>query len=106
MNIGKRFQLYRRRKHLTQKEAAKLIGVKSYQLANYESNRSEPSIKVLVAMSKTYQISIDQLLGNNIKPLFEPNEEELNQQEAERKELEKKLKLLLKQYGVFSDDEK
>ena len=104
MNIGKRFQLYRRRKHLTQKEAAELIGVKSYQLANYESNRSEPSIKVLVAMSKTYQISIDQLVGNNVKPLLEVNEEELNQQEAERAELEKKLKSLFKEYGIFNDD--
>ena len=104
MNIGKRFQLYRRRKHLTQKEAAELIGVKSYQLANYESNRSEPSIKVLMAMSKTYQISIDQLVGNNIKPLLEVDEEELNQQEAERAELEKKLKSLFKEYGIFNDD--
>lgn len=104
MNIGKRFQLFRRRKHLTQKEAAELIGVKSYQLANYESNRSEPSIKVLMAMSKTYQISIDQLVGNNIKPLLEVDEEELNQQEAERAELEKKLKSLFKEYGIFNDD--
>ena len=103
MNIGKRFKLYRQRCHLTQNEAAELIGVKSYQLANYESNRSEPNIRVLLAMSKTYHISIDQLLGNTKKALLEPNEEELNQQEAERLELEKKLKALLKEYGIFSD---
>ena len=104
MNIGKRFQLFRRRSRLTQKEAAKLIGVKSYQLANYESNRSEPSLKTLIAMSKAYHVSIDQLLGVRIKPLFEPDEDLINQEEAERKELEKALRDLIKKYGV-SDKE-
>ena len=104
MNIGKRFQLFRRRSHLTQKEAADLIGVKSYQLANYESNRSEPSLKSLIAMAKTYHVSIDQLLGVTKKPLFEPDEDLINQEEAERKELEKALRDLIKKYGV-SDKE-
>ena len=104
MNIGKRFQLFRRRSRLTQKEAAKLIGVKSYQLANYESNRSEPSLKSLIAMSKAYHVSIDQLLGVNIKPPFEPDEDLINQQEAEREEFEKALRKFLKKYGV-SDKE-
>ena len=104
MNIGKRFQLYRRRKHLTQKEAAKLIGVKSYQLANYESNRSEPSLKVLIAMSRVYHISTDQLLGVTRKPLLEPNEDFINEREAEKKELEKALKNLLKNYGLIDKE--
>ena len=98
MNIGKRFQLFRRRSRLTQKEAAKLIGVKSYQLANYESNRSEPSLKSLIAMSKAYHVSIDQLLGVVKKPLFEPDEDLINEQEAERAELEKALRKILKRF--------
>ena len=98
MNIGKRFQLFRRRSRLTQKEAAKLIGVKSYQLANYESNRSEPSLKSLIAMSKAYHVSIDQLLGVVKKPLFEPDEDLINEQEAERAELEKALRKFLKRF--------
>ena len=101
MNIGKRFSLYRRRSQLTQKEAAKLIGVKSYQLANYESNRSEPSLKVLIAMSRVYHISTDQLLGVTRKPLLDPNEDFINEREAEKKELEKVLKKLLKNYGLI-----
>ena len=104
MNIGKRFQLFRRRSRLTQKEAAKLIGVKSYQLANYESNRSEPNLKSLIAMSKAYHVSIDQLLGVNIKPLFEPDEDLINQQEAEREEFEKALRKFLKKYGVSNKE--
>ena len=70
MDIGKRFKHYREEKGLSQKEAAELIGVKYYQLGNYETNRSEPSIKVLKKMSQVYQVSIDQLVGNfkNQKP--------------------------------------
>ena len=44
MNIGERFKYYREKVKLTQKEAADLLGVKSYQLANYETNRTEPNI--------------------------------------------------------------
>lgn len=102
MNIGKRFKLYRQRMQLTQSEAAEQIGVKSYQLANYESNRSEPSIKVLLAMSKVYKISIDQLLGNTHKALLEPNEEEMKLREAERREFKTKILALLEEYE-FSD---
>ena len=104
MNIGKRFSLFRRRMRLTQKEAAKLIGVKSYQLANYESNRSEPSLKTLIAMSKVYNASTDQLLGISKKTLYEPNEDLINEQEESRKDLEKALKKLLKGYGIIERD--
>ena len=104
MNIGKRFSLYRRRMRLTQKEAAKLIGVKSYQLANYESNRSEPSLKTLIAMAKTYHVSTDQLLGLTNKTLAEPNEDVINEQEVERAELKKALKKLLTGYGIIDKE--
>ena len=99
MNIGKRFQLFRRRKHLTQKEAAEQIGVKSYQLANYESNRSEPSLKTLVNMARTYQVTTDQLLGNTRRPFPLPSEESLDEEEAAKAELERILKKFLKDYG-------
>lgn len=66
MDFGKSFKFYRQRANLTQKEAADLIGVKDYQLGNYETNRSEPSLAILKKMSKVYLVSIDKLLGNNI----------------------------------------
>lgn len=66
MDYGKSFKYYRNKANLTQKEAADLIGVKDYQLGNYETNRSEPSIDILKKMSKVYQVSIDKMVGNNI----------------------------------------
>jgi len=65
MDLGERFKRFRERAKLTQKEAAEMIGVKNYQLGNYETNRSEPSIEILKGMSRTYNVSIDMLVGNN-----------------------------------------
>ena len=64
MKYGKRFKTYRVKVNLSQLEAAKLIGVKNYQLGNYETNRSEPSIDTLKKMSEVYNVSIDTLVGN------------------------------------------
>jgi len=66
MNFGKSFKFYRQKAGLTQKEAAGKIGVKDYQLGNYETNRSEPSLEILKKMSKVYLVSIDKMLGNNV----------------------------------------
>ncbi len=67
MNIGERFKYYREKANLTQKEAAELLEIKSYQLANYETNRTEPNLKTLIKMSEIYKVSIDELLNNTIK---------------------------------------
>ena len=66
MEFGKRFKYYRQKANLSQQEAAKQIGVKGYQLANYETDRSQPSLEVLLKMSKVYLVSVDRLLGNNM----------------------------------------
>ena len=100
MNFGRRFKLYRKSKNLTQKQAAELLGVKPYQLANYESNRSEPNIRVLIGMSKAYCVSIDLLLGNAKE--FGPTIEEREVMEKERREFQKELMALLKKFE-FSD---
>lgn len=66
MDFGKSFKFYRQKAGLTQKEAADKIGVKDYQLGNYETNRSQPSLEILKKMSKVYLVSIDKMLGNNM----------------------------------------
>ena len=84
MNIGKRFKMYRERRGLSQKEAAELLGVKGYQLANYECNRSEPNLKTLRLMSKVYHVSLDHLLAT--AHIYGDNfleEEEIRQRELE-----------------------
>lgn len=64
MDLGKRFKRFREKCGLTQSEAAERIGIKNYQLGNYETNRSEPSISILKKMSEVYEVSVDSLIGN------------------------------------------
>ena len=66
MDFGKSFKFYRQKANLTQKEAAEKIGIKGYQLGNYETNRSQPSLEILKKMSQAYSISIDKMLGNSL----------------------------------------
>lgn len=65
MDYGKSFKHYRQNAKLTQKEAAELIGIRDYQLGNYETNRSEPSLDILRKMGKAYHVSIDKMIGSN-----------------------------------------
>ena len=105
MGYGKRFKYYRLRGRMAQKEAAKQLGVKPYQLANYESDRSEPNLRVLIGMSKLYHVSIDQLLGIARKSLPEPSDDSINQLEAERQEMERSLKSLLRRFGIIDKEQ-
>ena len=103
MNVGRRYRIYRQRAKLTQAEAARVLGIKSYQLANYESNRSEPNNKTLKGMSKLYNVSIYSLVGNS--SLFES--EEYAKIEAENEEFENfktKLEQLLKEFKYKGDE--
>lgn len=92
MDYGKRFKFYRQKANLTQKEAAEKIGVKDYQLGNYETNRSQPSLEVLIKMSKVYLVGIDKMLGNSmIQNKYEKEHPEI---EKEYVDIEKVLKVL------------
>ena len=64
MDYGRRYRHFREMASLSQKEAAELLDINNYQLANYENNRSEPNIATLKKMSKIYDVSLDGLLGN------------------------------------------
>ena len=48
---------------LTQRELAEKIGVKNYTVANWEQNRTEPSIKDLIDLANFFECSIDYLIG-------------------------------------------
>ena len=90
MKFGERFKLYRQKANLTQKEAAELIGVKDYQLGNYETDRSEPSLTTLIQMSRAYKVTVDKLIGAD----------RITRYKASEKETEELLKVLeeLKEY--------
>ena len=94
MKYGKRFKLYRIKAGYNQKQAAEIIGINNYQLGNYETDRSEPNIDVLKAMSKAYGVSIDTLVGNKLNK---------KTKEADNSELEKIIKDFVEFYEGRDD---
>lgn len=64
MDLGKRFKHFREKTGLNQNQAAEKLGIRNYQLGNYETNRSEPNIATLKKMSALYSVSVDKLIGN------------------------------------------
>ena len=92
MDFGKSFKYYRQKAGYTQKEAAELIGVKDYQLGNYETNRSQPSLEILLKMSRVYLVSIDKMLGNNtLRNKYEKEHPENKQEYVDINEVLKSL---------------
>jgi len=53
----------RYKNNLTQEELARVIGLKPTAISNYESERNEPSLEKLIALSKFFDVSCDYLLG-------------------------------------------
>ena len=58
-----RIQELRTSAGLTQRALAERIGVKNYTVANWEQNRTEPSVKDLIDLANFFECSVDYLLG-------------------------------------------
>lgn len=53
----------RRKAGLSQERLAEIIGVTTMSISNYESGRNDPSARVLVAMAKALNVTVDALVS-------------------------------------------
>ncbi|HIT87345.1 MAG TPA: helix-turn-helix transcriptional regulator [Candidatus Coprocola pullicola] len=72
--LGKRLSELRKNASMTQKELAAKLNLTAYSISAYENNHNEPPDSVKILIAKTFNVSIDYLLGltNNQNP-YEPN---------------------------------
>lgn len=96
MDLGSRFRRFRKRKGYTQTQAAEMMGIKYYQLGNYETNRTEPNITLLKKMSHIYGVSVDVLIGNKVSEAVEEPVKEVDWHEI-IDDLEKVVKKISKE---------
>lgn len=61
MLLNDRLKLLRNAKGITQKDAASALGIKQYNIADYESGRAIPNINILIKMSDLYEVTLDDL---------------------------------------------
>lgn len=59
MAISNKLQTYRKEKHLTQKELANLLNVKSSTVSGWELGRNTPSIEMIQKLAKIFNVPFD-----------------------------------------------
>ena len=73
MNIGAQIKFLRRKKHITQEELAKILGVSNQAVSKWEKGLSFPSITLLPAIAEYFDVTIDSFFASaaNIDGLSE-----------------------------------
>lgn len=63
LNIGERIIQLRKQFNLSQEELARQINVSRTIIGNYERNTNTPSIEVVLKIAKTFNVTVDYLIG-------------------------------------------
>lgn len=71
MKVGNKIVELRKKQELSQEKLGEKVGVTRQTISNWELNETLPDTNQLIALSKTLLISIDELVGNDVKELLE-----------------------------------
>jgi transcriptional regulator with XRE-family HTH domain len=63
LDIGSKITALRKKLNLSQSELAKRVEVSRTIIGNYERNENTPSIDILLKIAKTFDVSVDYLIG-------------------------------------------
>lgn len=68
MSFGKTIKDLRRKENITQDEMAEKLNISRQAISNWENDRNLPDIEMLIIISKTFNISLDNLIleGDNM----------------------------------------
>lgn len=62
MNFGEQIKRLRTKKNITQQQMADKIGVSRQAISNWENDRNLPDIEMLIIISQTFNITLDELI--------------------------------------------
>jgi len=69
--ISNNIKFLRKRARLTQEQLSEKIGIKRSLLGAYEEGRADPRLNNLIAIAKTFHISVDTLISADVSKLTE-----------------------------------
>ncbi|PRO65678.1 helix-turn-helix domain-containing protein [Alkalicoccus urumqiensis] len=61
--IGERIRSFRRKQEWTQQELAEKLQLSKSTISNYEKGIREPNAETLVALSRLFDVTLDELFG-------------------------------------------
>lgn len=67
INFGEELKYHRQKANLSQLDLAKRINTSQQNISRWEKNEVEPSISFCVLLADFYGITIDELIGRDIK---------------------------------------
>ena len=67
MEIGNKIMMLRKKYGLSQEELAEKIGVTRQTISKWELNETSPDLNQAAKLSKTFNVSLDELVSNDIK---------------------------------------
>ncbi len=70
MTLGENIYNLRKKNNLSQEQLGEQIDVTRQTISNWELNETSPNTEQLKLLSKTFNISIDELLDNDIKTVL------------------------------------
>ena len=70
MEIGKKIMELRKKNGLSQEELAEKVGVARQTISKWELGETSPDLKQAKELSKIFNISLDELTGNDIKDVL------------------------------------
>ena len=68
MQLGNNIQILRKRKGISQEKLAEKINVTRQTISNWELGETAPNPEQLILLSKEFDTSIDELVGNDAMP--------------------------------------
>lgn len=70
MNFSSNLKYLREQKGLNQADLAKVLGVKQPTVGNWEAGKREPELSVLAYIATYFEVTIDDLILNNLRPVM------------------------------------
>ena len=71
--LNQQIRNLRLNRKMSQVELAKCLGVSKQSVSNWENDNIQPSIEMLIKLSKVFSVSTDYLLGLDLKDSLDVN---------------------------------
>jgi len=75
MTLGERLKMYRAQKGLSQEKIAEMLEVSRQAVTKWEAGQTTPSSDNLIALANLYDVSLDELIGQNEDDMASTEEE-------------------------------
>lgn len=70
MKLGENILRLRKKSNLSQEQLGEKVNVTRQTISNWELGETQPNPEQLILLSKTLNVSVDELLSNDIKPIL------------------------------------